>query len=84
MASHEAVVGDRQTFGRDRRRWRRLCRRRIRGVTARVEISEGLVRLIWRSDPGPPAVTVALRRAVQHSLYAWSAAEPTENMGSTS
>jgi hypothetical protein len=35
-------------------------------------LNEGPGVLIWRSNPGPPAVTVAWRRAVQHSLYACS------------
>lgn len=44
------------------------CSRR---VGASVKISEGPGH-DWPSYPGPPAVTVAWRRAVQHSLYACS------------
>jgi hypothetical protein len=48
------------------------ARLRRRQGAASVKISEGPGSLIWRSNPGPPAVTEALRRAVQHSLYARS------------
>lgn len=48
------------------------ARQRRRQGAASVKISEGPGSLIWRSNPGPPAVTEAFRRAVQHSLYARS------------
>jgi len=47
------------------------ARRRGRRSIASVKISEG-PGLDWPSNPGPPAVTVAWRRAVQQSLYACS------------
>jgi hypothetical protein len=50
----------------------RVVRRRSRRMVTSIKISEGPGVLIWRSNPGPPAVTVAWRRAVQQSLYARS------------